>query len=575
MTYGEDNILMNIGYEVKKVQENMENEQMMDKVIQTSNSKTIKDKDKDEDKKKRLRASRKKKERISEEPLLKFNLETKDKQEEERIGSKLIEDFLKIFDKAASSIDVKLSSKNSKYQIIKVLKKIFEEIIIFLLICIAISKMNIWSFIYMAISLRLIITEKTMMKYYRLYCFMICSILLQSIIFVSNINKNTDPYPDEEELDLMNKKFNIPWYKKKYNLDEKYGFFYGLGVSHSQINLIWMEFIEVIIIYIYLDYFSYSIYQESNTIGRSKDKTNKINYYNLYLNKEIRDIGKKLPPNEYEKHRICMKYNFDIDILKYDKFIYYMKHGKIKSDNKNIIDDKSKKDILESIPESDEKTIIEEDNKINLEKIEKIENEERESNSIKDMENIGDEKTKIVSPLLNVLSKSKQLISHTNLMEKSKEKTKESNKCISLFKDFIYLSFHNVILIIIIIISMMISGFISIFYIAFSLYFLITSTSIYLGSKYYYPRAIKKLLRITILLDITIQILYQAPYFSDETNEALEIIGLNKILTFKKVEDTGEMEVELSSEYLFLVLAKAFTYLFMSFQVLVYSSQSF
>ena len=71
-----------------------------------------------------------------------------------------------------------------------------------------------------------------------------------------------------------------------------------------------------------------------------------------------------MPPNEYEKHRICMKYNFDIDILKYDKFIYYMKHGKIKSDNKNIIDDKSKKDILESIPESEEKTIIEEDKKI-------------------------------------------------------------------------------------------------------------------------------------------------------------------------------------------------------------------
>ena len=34
-------------------------------------------------------------------------------------------------------------------------------------------------------------------------------------------------------------------------------------------------------------------------------------------------------------------------------------------------------------------------------------------------------------------------------MEKSKDKTKD-NKCMSLFKDFIYLSFHNVILIIII-----------------------------------------------------------------------------------------------------------------------------
>ena len=30
LTYGEDNILMNIGYEIKKLQENMENEQFMD-----------------------------------------------------------------------------------------------------------------------------------------------------------------------------------------------------------------------------------------------------------------------------------------------------------------------------------------------------------------------------------------------------------------------------------------------------------------------------------------------------------------------------------------------------------------
>jgi hypothetical protein len=563
---------MNIGYEVKKLQENMENEQLVDNVIKTSNSKTIKDKDIDKDKesaekkKQKLRASRKKKELISEQPLLQFNIDTKDKQEDERIGSKLIEDFLKIFEKA-SSRDVKLSSKNRKYQIIKVLKKIFEEIIIFLLICISISKMNIWSFIYMAISLRLIIAEKSMMKYYRLYCFMICSILVQSVIFVSNINKNTDPYPDEKELEKMNQIFNLPWYKKKYNLTEEYGFFYGLGVSHSQINLIWMEFIEVIIIYIYLDYFSYSIYQETNTIGRSKDKTNKINYYNLYLNKEFRDIGKKLTSHEYEKHKTCMKYNFDIDILDYDKFIYYMKHGKIKSDN-NIID---KNTLLEAIPEeADDK------NSIDSKKV-KIEGEresEGDTNSVKTIENIGDEKNKMESPLLNILSKSKQITSHTNLMEKSKEKTKEGNKCMSLFKDFIYLSFHNVILIIIIIISMMISGFISIFYITYSLYFLITSTSIYLGSKYYYPRAIKKILRITILLDITIQILYQAPYFGTKS-EILEMIGLNKILEFKKNDETGEMEVELSFEYLFLVLAKAFTYLFMSFQILVYSSQSF
>ena len=60
--------------------------------------------------------------------------------------------------------------------------------------------------------------------------------------------------------------------------------------------------------------------------------------------------------HEYEKRKIWIKYNLDIDILDYDKFIYYIKHGKIKSDS-NFID---KITLLETIPkESDDKNTIE------------------------------------------------------------------------------------------------------------------------------------------------------------------------------------------------------------------------
>jgi hypothetical protein len=150
-----------------------------------------------------------------------------------------------------------------------------------------------------------------------------------------------------------------------------------------------------------------------------------------------------------------------------------------------------------------------------------------------------------------------------------------------MLKQFIYLSAHNIILILIIIISMMVSGLISVFYITFSLYFLITSTSIYLGNKYYYPKAIKRILRIGILIDISLQILYQSPLdsrdISEENNKTtfhtiLDIIGLNKILSFK---NTGEFEVIVDVDQMILVLSKAFIYLFMSFQILVYSSESF
>ena len=84
-------------------------------------------------------------------------------QAEINFGKKNIAQFLEIFEKASSS-DVKLSEKNNKYKIIKGIKQIYEEIIIFLLICTAISKLNIWSFVYMIFSLFLILTKKTINK---------------------------------------------------------------------------------------------------------------------------------------------------------------------------------------------------------------------------------------------------------------------------------------------------------------------------------------------------------------------------------------------------------------------------
>ena len=586
LTFGEDNILMNIGYGIKKIEEEQENENSTNMLIRGS-GKEMKEKD-DENintSTSRLRSSKIAKEKTIEiekrSEGLQFNIETKTMQEEEIIGKKLIEDFLKIFEKATSK-KIKLSNQNIKYIVIKVLKQIFEEIIIFLLICTSISKMNVWSFIYMIISLLYIIRDKTMMRYYILYCFIIFSIFIQTAIFISNIQKNTDPNPDVDLLEEIENQFKIPWYRNRLDLDDIKGYFFGFGVSHSQINLIWWEFIEIIIIYIYLDYFSYSIYQEANTIGRAKNKTNKINYYNLYLNQETKEASLKLTEEEYNKHKICMNYNFGIDILPYEQFMHYMKEGVFQS-NSDQNQNQNQLPSIEEKPEEEnnEKISIKDENIITTEKSENKNIIENKDIVIK-LDKLDEEKDKIESPLIKkALSQTKKIATTTNLMEKSKEISKSSGKWHAFFKDFIYLSLHNVILIIIIIISMMVSGFISIFYITYSLYFLITSTSIYLGNKYYYPRAIKTILRISILLDITIQILYQTPYINSDIDnqnnsffKILKFIGLNKILTFQKNEQSG-YEVILDHDQLLLVLAKAFTYLFMSFQILVYSSQSF
>ena len=526
---------------------------------------------------------------IKSRKTIKFVIDAKNDEEERRIGEKLIESFLSIF-KRATETDVQLSNSNKKYRMVQILKKIFEEIIIFLLICTAISKLNIWSFVYMILALYLIVTERSMMKYYFLYCFIIATILLQSIIIISNLNIKTDPKADEEYIKIMNDFLSIPWYKKRLNLSDERAYFLGLGVASSQIFLFWMDFIEVVIIYIYLDYFSYSVYQETNTIGRNKSKDNKINYYNLYLDTQVKNVSEKMTEFEYKKHEDCMKYNFDLQILPFRQFKYYMAYGKsldrYKSEdtiekNKNEINNNNISEI--KLTGNDK-----ENNDINTNLNESENNINNEENNLKPLPtyDVGNRRQNNQHLLLDDYSKAQTMRvtkpkTKSTIISDLKDKENSNNKFYNMLKQFIYLSAHNIILLLIIIISMMVSGLISVFYITFSLYFLITSTSIYLGNKYYYPKAIKRILRIGILIDISLQILYQSPLDSRDISEqnnkttfytVLEIIGLNKILAFN---NTDEFEVIVDVDQMILVLSKAFIYLFMSFQILVYSSESF
>ena len=491
-------------------------------------------------------------------------------KQDQQLGEELIKKFENIFQADISKRTVKLSSSNNKTKIIKSLKGITEELIIFFLICTAVAKLNIWSLIYVIYAIYLILTKKTMKKYYILYCFVICSIIVQLSLFVSNLQKGTDPSADKADLEIMSKTFILPWYKY-YGMKDERAFFFGLGVCHSQINLIWMDFLQVVIIYIYLDYFSYSIYQEGKTIGKSESQ---INYYNLHLNSEIREVTKQLSQDEYDKHISCMKYNFGIEIDNkvndLNKFKYYIENGK---------EEKSEEDKKKE--EEEEKKKKEEEEKKKKEEEEKKKEEE------------------YISPLTKRLGEQLKAKEKEREKEKEKEergkKTNLSNlknkefsgdKCINIVRNFFYLSFHNLILILILTISMMVSGFVSVVYIIISLYFLLTSTKIYLGINYSYPRAIKKLLRIMILVDIMLQIFYQIPFVdtktdSNEENERnsdfytiLGYIGLNKIIVFG-IDEEGNFDVDIGWSEMFLVLAKVLLYFLMSLQILIYSSPNF
>ena len=390
-----------------------------------------------------------------------------------------------------------------------------------------------------------------MKKYYYIFCFTIISVFAQLLVFVSNLNINTDPTPDEIPLNLLNTTLNIPWYKG----DMMYGFFYGFGTSKSQINLIWMDLVDIIILYIYIFYFSYCIYQDTDNIGQSKDINDKINYFNLRSNEKFYNCVKSMKDDELKEYKECMKYNLGINI----------------DDIKVLLGIVDSKKELALIPSSE--------NEIKLEVNENIINTNSNSNlNINNDNNINNK--------LNEDNNNKENIKQK---EENKEEKMEKVKLKWSFIfgnliELLYLSFHNIILIIIIIISMMIPGLISLFYIIISLYFLLTSSRMYLGQKYYYPKAIKKILRVAIIIDIAIQILYQMPVFyrgnkeKNTLDKILDIIGLSRIINYGKgnyIYYDKDDEIEINIEQMLLIFCKALTYFFMGIQILIYSSQDF
>ena len=464
--------------------------------------------------------------------------------------------IIRILEALRHSFDTKVLLNKTKSQniVAKGFKKVLEEIIIFLLIGTSILKLNLWSFVYIIISIILISTPKTIQKYYYIFCFIILIFFAQLIVFISNLNKRTDPDPDMNILNILKETFNIPWYEGGIT----YGFFYGVGVSKTQIYLIWVDFIDIIILYIYIDYFSYCIYQDGINYGSAKDINNKINYFNLRSNKFFYRRIKYMKEKSLKKYIECMKYNIDINIDDIKVGLGLEPTDKSKNELVEIKSDK----ITEEIKEPE--IIDVNENNINTNSKNLIDNKERNKSIVDDSE-IGDDDAKSVD-------------------ENEKDISKRAKIRLSwsfFFNDLneiLYLSFHNIILIIIIIISMIISGLLSLFYIIFSLYFIVTSNRMFLGEKYLYPRAIKKILRVIIIIDIAIQIIYQNPFIHQNLGEKtilhkiLNIIGFNQIINY---EQSTDEDIAINNDQLILVFCKAFTYIFIGIQILIYSTQKF
>ena len=118
---------------------------------------------------------------------------------------------------------------------------------------------------------------------------------------------------------------------------------------------------------------------------------------------------------------------------------------------------------------------------------------------------------------------------------------------------------------------MMTQGIFSAVYFGFSFYYLMKSDSLFLGQEYNYPKAIKKTLRIIVLIDITIQGIYQTPFFvmkhEDVRFKFFRALGLVKAMDINNDEINLMQKVE--------IYGKAIIYFIMSIQHFIYNSTFF
>ena len=420
-----------------------------------------------------------------------------------------------------------LSVYNIKERIIRFIKKFCEELIIFISLCLALSKLSIWTFFYFLVTFFIIFTKKTMFKFYLLYCFIYVGIIVQSFCFLLNINKKTSPRNDDDKIfDILNITMNIPIYKEVFNMAEKGGYFFGMGITKSQVNDLLLEFIQVIILYFYLNIFSFSIYQDILNLGESSISEQKIDFQSLNMEQGSIEQVKSMTEMEFLQYKECLScYDFNIGNNLKDFFQL------LKIDNT----------ITENPFETEEKL------KLNLKEI----------------------KNPVLKELIEYRMLTKQY--RDNIEKKSTKKYKPLPSYLLLIQKALYLYFHCFILILIIMLSMMTPGFLSAIYFGICFYYLIKSDCLYLGQEYYYPKAVKTTLRIIVLIDITLQGIYQIPFFSmkedDLRYKIFRAFGLIKAM------DINDDEINTMQK--FEIYAKAIIYFCMSIQHFIYNSKNF
>ena len=198
----------------------------------------------------------------------------------------------------------KIKNVESNLTLQKGIKKFLELLIVILIAFDAMMKCNIISFILIIILAFVYsynsLTTKIM---FNLSFFILILLVVQYLIFVTNISYYTNPFINEEVTNYITETLNIPWYVK---IGYRWGTFFSFGTNRYQIISLWIDISIILILYFYLEFFSFSIYLKDDL----NKKTDKIMSKFIKKFQELQTMNK----NEYKSFVRAMKVSYDIEL---------------------------------------------------------------------------------------------------------------------------------------------------------------------------------------------------------------------------------------------------------------------
>ena len=226
-----------------------------------------------------------------------------------------------------------LFNKNIEFNVSvsRKLKKLTELLILFLIFLNVLLKCNILSFMFLIIILFTYHQKNINTQlFFKISYFILLLLILQYTVFASNLSYLTNTFIDNEIISCINNYLGIPW-TNHLNYNNRWATFLSLGTNRYQIKTLWLDVSIVLLLYFYLEFFSFSLYKEEYD-------ANELKFIYFKYNEKFKKL-KTISKKEYNSFLRAMKISYDIELQpsKKNKIYIYSENDEIKEVNLNRV----------------------------------------------------------------------------------------------------------------------------------------------------------------------------------------------------------------------------------------------